>query len=105
CPWGGCLQVVPGSQEASTIRTLGGRIAEALRAAAFPPDHPLVLVMRENVGKVLGHYVPAWGALPLTLVIIDEVAIRDAQYLQIGTPRTNVVPVFFYGRNEPGERP
>jgi hypothetical protein len=39
------------------------------------------------------------------LVVIDEVAPRDAQYVQVGTPRSQVVPVSFYGLNEPGDVP
>jgi ethanolamine utilization protein EutA len=59
-------------------------------------------LVRENIGKVLGHYVTEWGALPLNLVVIDEVAVRDAQYARVGRPHSQVVPVSFYGLNEPG---
>ncbi|MCI0458031.1 MAG: ethanolamine ammonia-lyase reactivating factor EutA, partial [Gemmataceae bacterium] len=101
---GSCLRVTVGSHDASAVRELGGRIAGALREQAFPAGRPLVLLVRENVGKVLGHYVTEWGALPLNLVVIDEVAVRDAQYARIGRPRAQVVPVSFYGLNEQGGR-
>lgn len=59
--------------------------------------HPLVFVVQENLGKVLGQYVTRWGALPLRVLVIDEVPLRDAQYVQIGSPHSQVVPVSFYG--------
>jgi ethanolamine utilization protein EutA len=94
---GGCVQVRLGSQEASVVRGLGQRISQVLQQDAFPATHPLVLLVQENLGKVLGQYVTRWGALPLHLLVIDEVALRDAQYVQIGAPRDQVVPVSFYG--------
>jgi ethanolamine utilization protein EutA len=54
-------------------------------------------LVKENLGKTLGHYVTAWGALPLRLVVIDEVSARDAQFLRLGRLREQVVPVSFYG--------
>ncbi len=100
---GGCVQVRLGSTEASSIRHLGQRIADVLQQDAFPAAHPLVLLVQENVGRVLGEYVTRWGALPLHLLVIDEVALRDAQYAQIGAPRDTVVPVSFYGFHPDGE--
>ena len=97
---GGCAQIALGTHEASAVRNLGGRIASALRASEFPAGQPLVLLMQENLGKVLGHYVTQWGALSMNLVVIDEVPVRDAQYVQIGSPKNLVVPVSFYGLNE-----
>jgi ethanolamine utilization protein EutA len=98
-PCGGCLQLEVGSHDAPAISAIGKKIAALLREAAFPPTRPLVLLVSQNIGKVLGHYVTQWGALPLNLVVIDEVAPRDAQYVQIGSPRGQVVPVSFYGIN------
>jgi ethanolamine utilization protein EutA len=62
-------------------------------------------LLRENLGKVLGHYATEWGALPVDLVVLDEVAVRNAQYARVGRPRDQVVPVSFYGLNEPGDSP
>ena len=94
---GGCVQVRLGSHETSVVRGLGQRISQVLQQDAFPATHPLVLLVQENLGKVLGQYVTRWGALPLHLLVIDEVVLRDAQYVQIGAPRDQVVPVSFYG--------
>ena len=38
-----------------------------------------------------------WGTLPVQVLVIDEVTRRDAQYVQIGALRNQVVPVSFYG--------
>jgi ethanolamine utilization protein EutA len=59
--------------------------------------------MQENLGKVLGNYVTEWGALPLKVVVIDEVPIRDAQYVHIGVSRDGSVPVSFFGLNDQGD--
>ncbi len=98
-PRGGCLQVSAGGQDAVSVRELGAKFAGALREVALPSRQPLVLLVRENIGKVLGQYVTAWGALDLNLVVIDELAPRDAQYVRIGSVRGQVVPVSFYGLN------
>ncbi len=100
-PRGGCLVVALASADGTTVRTLGGRLAAALRWHAFPGQHPLVLLVRENLGKVLGHYVTEWGRLHVNLIVLDEVAIRDAHFVQIGRLRGQVVPVSFHGLHEP----
>jgi ethanolamine utilization protein EutA len=102
---GGCVQVSLGTHEAAAVRAFGERFAATLRQTAFPPQHPLVLLVRENLGKVLGHYVTEWGNLPLNLVVIDEVAVRNAQYVQLSALHSQVVPVSFYGLNEQGDSP
>jgi ethanolamine utilization protein EutA len=96
---GGCLHVRFTSAGAAAVRSLGARLAQVLRAIDFPRARPLVLLVRENLGKTLGHYVTAWGTLPLALIVIDEIAVRDAQYVQIGRPRGQVIPVSYYGLN------
>jgi ethanolamine utilization protein EutA len=102
---GGCVRVEIGGESAVVVREIGGRLAGVLRELPFPAALPLVLLVRENVGKVLGHYVTEWGGLPLGLVVIDEVTARDAQYVHLGRPRDQVVPVSFYGLNNQGDAP
>lgn len=97
CGRGGCIQVRLGSQAAAVVRALGQRISCILQEDPFPAAHPLVLLVQENLGKVLGQYVTRWGAMSLHLMVIDEVAPRVAQYVQIGLPRNQVVPVSYYG--------
>ncbi len=96
---GGCLQVRVSETGATIVRELGQRLAHVLQESAFPANHPLVLVVQENVGKILGQYVTRWGALPLNLMVLDEISLRDAQFTQIGAPHGQVVPVSFYGLN------
>ncbi len=97
---GGCIRLhLPGT-DAESISRLACSLRIALGVQSFPPEHPLVLLVRENVGKILGHYVTAWGAFPLNLVVIDEIAVRNAHYAQIGRLRDQVLPVSFYGLHE-----
>jgi ethanolamine utilization protein EutA len=102
---GACLRVALTGDGAAAVRTLGQRIARAARDCSFPADRPVVLIVRENVGKVLGQYATEWGRLPLNMVVLDEVAVRDAQYVHVGRPRGPAVPVSFFGLTEPGELP
>jgi ethanolamine utilization protein EutA len=98
-PCGGCLQIVAAGCGASDIVALGAKIAATILAIGFPSERPLVLLVEENVGKALGQYVSRWGSTPLKLMVLDEIAIRDARYVQIGSLHNQVVPVSFYGMN------
>jgi ethanolamine utilization protein EutA len=100
-PRGGGFFVELAPADGAAVRALGDRLAAALRQAAFPERHPLVLLVRENLGKVLGHYVTEWGRLPIDLLVVDEVAVRDAQYVHLGALHRQVVPVCFHGLREP----
>ena len=53
----------------------GTRLCRLLRDVAFPADRPLVLFLRVNAGKTLGHYVTGWGAAPRNLIVIDELSV------------------------------
>jgi ethanolamine utilization protein EutA len=101
---GACLRVEIGSHNTDSVRIIGNRIAAALQAASFPADRALVLLVSENLGKVLGQYATGWGALPVRLMVIDEIPPRDAQYARIGQPRQQVVPVSFFGLKEDGAK-
>lgn len=97
---GGCLTVRLESSGAAEVQSMGGRIAAALRQQYGPDDRPLVLLVRQNVGKALGNYVTEWGQQPVNVVVIDEVPPRDAQYVRIGRPHQGSVPVSFFGLND-----
>lgn len=94
---GACLRVHVGSHAGAAVRGIGMRIARAIREGAFPRERPLILLVKENLGKVLGQIVTSWGTLPIQLVVVDEVPDRNAQFARIGRPRQQVVPVSFYG--------
>ena len=88
------------ADDRSLVRSLAQRISKSLQERAFPAAQPIVLLVTENVGKVLGHYTTEWGSLPLNLVVIDELAMRPAQYIRIGRVHEQVVPVSFYGLHD-----
>ena len=96
---GGSVQIMSSGRGAAGVAALGERIAAALKTVGFPSDRPLVLVVEENIGKALGQYVSRWGALPVKLVVLDEIEIRDARFLHIGNVHNQAVPVSFYGMN------
>ncbi|MGK3988705.1 ethanolamine ammonia-lyase reactivating factor EutA [Sorangium sp. So ce136] len=96
-PRGGCLEIALDDVSAPAVRLLGGRLAGALRRAGPIPEHPLVLLTAQNAGKALGGYVTGWGALPVDLLVIDEVQARGARFVQLGRMRDQVLPVSFYG--------
>jgi ethanolamine utilization protein EutA len=94
--WGACLRVEPGGRDTPSIRRMGQFLAAGLRRRS-QGRLPLVLLLSENAGKTLGHYVTEWGALPCRVVVIDEVPARDAHFARLGRMRQQVVPVSFYG--------
>ena len=96
---GGCVRIILEMGNSTVVAALGMRIAKTLRAVGFPSTQPLVLIVQENVGKTLGHYVTEWGTFPLNLVVLDEIETRDAQFVQIGSLHDQVVPVSFFGLN------
>jgi ethanolamine utilization protein EutA len=94
---GGCLRVESTNHGPEGVRVMGRRLAEALRHLDFPSDQPLVIFVQQNLGKVLGHYISEWGALPLHLAVVDEICVRHAHYAHLGMIRDQVVPVSVYG--------
>nr|MBC8290310.1 ethanolamine ammonia-lyase reactivating factor EutA [Planctomycetota bacterium] len=94
---GVCVRVQLSDDDGAAVRSLAQRISKILKDCEFPPAQPLLLLVSENVGKVLGHYMTQWGALPLNLVVIDEIDHRHAQYVRVGRLHEQVVPVSFYG--------
>ena len=98
-PKGGCLRVKLAADGESTIPELGRRLAGMLEKNFLPAGHPLILVIEENLGKVLGNYVTGWGRIRCNVVVIDEIKPRNAQFIQIGSLRNHVVPVSFHGMN------
>jgi len=101
-PRGGCLFVKLAAADVAEVRALAGRLTAELWRTPFVGERPLVLLLRENLGKVLGHYVTEWGQLPIKLVVVDEVPVHDARFVQIGRLRQQVVPVSYYGLYDQG---
>lgn len=99
---GGCIQLQLGSSKATAVAEVGGRLARILDESAFPLSHPLIILVEENIGKILGQYVTRWGTVPRHLVVIDELPPRQAQYVHIGAPKHQIVPVSYFGLNPDG---
>jgi ethanolamine utilization protein EutA len=102
---GGCLRVELANPGLDGVRVIGRRLAQALRKLSFPSVHPLVILVEQNLGKVLGHYITEWGALPLHVVVVDEISVRHAHYVHLGGMRDQIVPVSIYGLDAQGEKP
>ncbi|WP_434777426.1 ethanolamine ammonia-lyase reactivating factor EutA [Neisseria sp. Ec49-e6-T10] len=101
-PQGACLQVTLKTAEhptvtLDTIRNLGHTLVVIFKQLQPPADQPIVLLIDCNVGKSLGSYATAWGQLPVNLIVIDEVTIPQANFVNISKPHQQVVPVSFYG--------
>ncbi len=94
---GACLQFLHVERSAEAVRRLGGSLARALAACAYPPERPLVVFVPGDVGKALGNYATDWGRLAFHLIVIDEMTDRRAHFASLGAPRHNVIPVSFYG--------
>jgi ethanolamine utilization protein EutA len=97
---GACIQVSHRRESRMTlddVRGLGTSLARASAAVPPPDGLPIVLLLTENVGQAVGSYASDWGRSPLNLIVIDEIPVRDAQFVNVGRDRNGIVPVSFYG--------
>ena len=96
---GACLQLVWPNDRPSLeqIRRFCTGLSSALADVPLLRDTPLVLLTTANVGKAIGNYVTDWQHNHRNLIVIDEIPLRDAQFVNLGRPRHGVVPVSFYG--------
>jgi ethanolamine utilization protein EutA (predicted chaperonin) len=104
-PAGACLRVELDCPSLDDVRNLAGRIHQALVDCPVTSPVPLVLLMRENLGKVFGQYATRWGTTSKPLVVLDELDRRDGQFAHLGALRDGVVPLSIYGMNAWGEVP
>jgi ethanolamine utilization protein EutA len=98
CKQGACIQVTIGNN-LEQIRALAAHIKHALGANIHAASRPLVIMAESNIGKALGNYICDWGQLDYNLMVIDEVAPRNAQFVNIGRLHQGMVPISFYGLN------
>lgn len=95
---GACLQIAGGMRwTGAGVRALGAKLAEALTAAAYPADRPLAVLVEKNLGKALGNYATDWGRSARSLIVVDEVSVRDAAFVNIGAVQNGLVPVAYFG--------
>lgn len=104
---GGCIEVHVEGRGPEVLKELGRRLSSALARENASPERPLVILLAANVGKALGGYITAWGRRPMNVLVLDEIAPlgQDAQFVQIGRMRGDVVPVSFHGMNPRREAP
>lgn len=102
-PKGASLQIMIANSNAyknnrlEMIRALGQSFVDILKVLNPPKTLPIVLLVDCNIGKSLGAYATNWGQFPVNLIIIDEVMIREASFVNINKLHQQVVPVSFYG--------
>lgn len=96
---GACLQFVWDVVNPSlvAVRRLGSNLAGAMAEAGLPDGAPLVVLTTANAGKAIGNYATQWQQTNRNLIVIDEIPVRNAQFVNLGRPRNGVVPVSFYG--------
>lgn len=97
---GACIQILSDSAEKADlkqIRLLGQHIAQALTASQYSGSQPLVILIEANVGQALGNYATNWTKSGHNLVVIDEVPIRNAHFVNIGCIHQQIVPISFFG--------
>jgi ethanolamine utilization protein EutA len=94
---GAAVQLTDTGTALADVRRLGDALAEGLAAVPPPAGVPIVLLLEADVGKVLGNYASDWGRSGVDLIVIDEVPVRDAQFVNVGRARDGIVPVSFYG--------
>ena len=102
CQQGACIQISACKQSANTleqIRAFAAQIRHALQASKYAPSKPLVILVDTNIGKALGNYICDWGQSQYNLMVIDEVTLRNAQFVHIGRVHQGMIPVSFYGLN------
>lgn len=94
----GCAIQVDGTiNGAQEVQRFSAVIASALRTSGYPRDRTLVLLINGNVGKTLGALTTSWGRDPFRLIVIDEVSLRAANFVNIGRMTHQIIPVSFYG--------
>ncbi|MBU1330936.1 MAG: ethanolamine ammonia-lyase reactivating factor EutA [Gammaproteobacteria bacterium] len=96
-PQGACLQLLGASPSLAALRKFAEGLRDALQQRPLPAGQPLVLLLEANAGKTLGHYASDWGRLPQCLLVVDEIPPRAAQFIHIGRPHQQMVPVSFFG--------
>jgi ethanolamine utilization protein EutA len=97
---GACIQILSDSAEKvdlKQVRLLGQHIAQALTASQYPSTQPLVILIEANIGQALGNYATNWTKSGHNLVVIDEVPIRNAHFVNIGCIHQQIVPISFFG--------
>ena len=92
---GACLQITQLTQNLQQVRAFAHMFSAEVVTSNL--KKPLVLLIEGNLGKTLGNYITNWGNLGIQLIVIDEIATRDAHFVNLGKLQQGVIPVSFYG--------
>jgi ethanolamine utilization protein EutA len=107
---GGCIQVLPGKDRVDAtikdtenptgnslgkVKIFGQRLR--LACTKVKPRLPVVVLVPDNYGQVLGNYASNWRQEPFAFVVIDEIPDRQAHFVNVGNLHNTIVPVSFYG--------
>jgi ethanolamine utilization protein EutA len=99
---GACIQVIniktiDDNQSLDNIRLLAKKIKHHFFSSHYDVAKPLLILVEDNIGKVLGNYVSEWGKSMQSLIVIDEVPLRNAHFVNVGRIHQQMVPVSFFG--------
>ena len=96
---GACIQVMAADYSLAQVSALASQIKHSLQSSQYSPSKPLIILVEANIGKALGNYISDWGNLDYNLMVIDEVALRDAHFVHVGRLHQGMIPFSFYGLN------
>ncbi|MDP2610492.1 MULTISPECIES: ethanolamine ammonia-lyase reactivating factor EutA [unclassified Oceanobacter] len=82
------------------IKRFAQRLNHARDSTCLLTQTPLVLLLENNIGKTLGNYLSNWGQRPEPLLVIDEIPDRQAQFIHVGRPLKQVIPISFFGMSQ-----
>jgi ethanolamine utilization protein EutA len=97
---GACIQIISlntSPQSVENIRQLADKIKQHFVTSHYNASEPLLILVEDNIGKVLGNYISDWGQSMQNLIVIDEVALRHAHFVNVGSMHQQIVPVSFFG--------
>jgi ethanolamine utilization protein EutA (predicted chaperonin) len=100
---GACIRVDAVDWDRASIRRLAENLRRSIAMQSAMNHIPLVLLVRENLGKALGQLITDWGRSPAKVAVIDEIDPVDAQFACVGRLHHGVAPVSFYRMNASGE--
>ena len=93
---GACLQICTKEKNVASIKKLGKSLAQ-IRQKLKASDSPLIILIPDNFGKTLGNYLTSFVAQNENVFVIDEIALTNANFVNIGRLAGQVLPVSFYG--------
>lgn len=92
---GGAIYLDWGMSELAELKRRALQIQQIL--AGRRSDRLLVYLLKNDVAASFGNYLSAWRSLPLKILVMDNVAARNAAFLQIGAASHQVHPVSYFG--------